>query len=63
MDEKGELQTPLAFARKHLESSAIYGWCLTRTLSHSLLDSMLKLLCLSEPKKKPGRLGSNAKPE
>ena len=38
MDEKVELQTPLAFARKHLESSAIYGWCLTRTLSHSLLD-------------------------
>ena len=37
MDEKVELQTPLAFARKHLESSAIYGWCLTRTLSHSLL--------------------------
>ncbi|KAK8539641.1 hypothetical protein V6N13_035065 [Hibiscus sabdariffa] len=25
MDEKVELQTPLAFARKHLESSAIYG--------------------------------------
>lgn len=54
------VQTPLAFARKHLESSAIYGWCLTRTLSHTL---MLKLLCLSEPKKKAGRLGSYAKPE
>lgn len=39
MDEKVELETPLAFARKHLDSSAIYGGCLTRTLSHSLLDA------------------------
>nr|GEZ62316.1 probable ubiquitin-like-specific protease 2A isoform X1 [Tanacetum cinerariifolium] len=30
---------PLAFARKHLESSAIYGWCLTQTRSHTLLDA------------------------
>nr|YP_010352646.1 hypothetical protein LK193_mgp38 [Bidens tripartita]UIR99001.1 hypothetical protein [Bidens tripartita] len=63
MDEKVELQYRLRWLSQGSISKVPQSMVDASLELYPIPYSMLKLLCLSEPKKKAGRLGSYAKPE
>ncbi|KAI3729607.1 hypothetical protein L6452_18268 [Arctium lappa] len=63
MDEKFELQYRLRWLSQGSISKVPQSMVDASLELYPIPYSMLKLLCLSEPKKKVGRLGSYAKPE
>lgn len=63
MDEKVELQYRLRWLSQGSISKVPQSMVDASLELYPIPYSMLKRLCLSEPKKKAGRLGSYAKPE